>query len=94
MNLLAVYTSVWFGLEEDYASSNIRFLALAYFPFAVDIPYRLSQKLENVGSFDAKSVVHIVHRSDVRFASFKRAGHAQQADKIRIVGMEELTVQI
>lgn len=65
LNLLAVYTSIWSGLEEDYASSNIWVLAFTHFPFPVDIPYRLGQKLENVGSFDAKSVVHIVYRSDV-----------------------------
>lgn len=79
-----------FQVEDTGAS--IRLFPLAHLSFAVNIPYRFCERLQNIGSLPPKDIIHVMGRDDIRFASFQGACNTQQAYDIRVIGVEILTV--
>lgn len=92
--LLAVYPPFlsWFKVEDT--CSDVGILALADFTFAVKVPYRLRQGLDDIRPFSFQSIVDMVHGGDVRLPTFKGSRDAEKAYKVRVVCMEELTAVV
>ena len=88
--ILAVYAPIFFGFKIEDTGSDIWLLPLADFPFTIEIPDWLGQKLEDIGSFDAESVVDVVEGCDIRFAAFEGAGNTEKANDIGRVGVKKL----
>ena len=89
--LLAVYPLFPSRFKVEDTCSDVRILALADFTFAVKIPNRLRQGLDDIRPFSFQRIVDMVHGGDVRLSTFKGSRYAEKAYKIRVVCMEKLT---
>lgn len=90
--LLAIYSPFPSRFKVEDARSDIRILALADFPFAIEIPYGLRQGLQHVRPFSSQDVIDVVHGSDVGLSAFESSRDTEQAHQVRVVCMKELTV--
>ena len=66
-------------------------LALRLLAFPVEIPDRLGQELGHIWALCLQDIPHVVNRAHITLPSKLRLGKAEQSDKIRVIGMEELT---
>lgn len=57
--------------------ASIRVFPLAHFSFTVKIPYRFCERLQDIGPFASKDIVHVMGRDDVGFPSFHSACNTQ-----------------
>ncbi len=71
--ILAEYSSMLTGFHVEDTGANIRVFPLAHFSFTVKVPYRFRERLQNIGSFTSKDIVHVMGRDDIRFTSFQSA---------------------
>lgn len=89
-NILRVHPRVLPLLEVKHTRLNPVLLAHALLPLAVKVPNRLRQRPGDVGILLLQRIPHGVRRHEVRLAAFQRLRDAQQADKVGVVGVEEL----
>ena len=89
---LAKHSALSTGFKIEDARSDVWILALADLAFAVEIPNRLRQGFEHIGSLFFQNIVDVVHRCDIGLAPFKGFRDAEQPHKVRVVCMEELAM--
>ena len=90
--LLAVYSALSTGFKIEDARSDVWILAHADLAFTVEIPNRLRQGFEHIGSLFFQNIVDVVHRCDIGLSPFKGFRDAEQPHQVRVVRMEELAV--
>jgi hypothetical protein len=89
-DLLCVDTGVLAAFEVYHAGADILFLSLACLALAVKVPDWFGEGLQDVWAFYGEGVVDVVGGDDVRFAAFESLGDAEEANDIRVVGVEIL----
>jgi hypothetical protein len=76
------------AVEDGLAS--VGFLAGGDLALTVEVPDGLRESLCDVGVFLLQDVPDVVDGDDVRLATLKSAGDAEQANDVAVVGVEEL----
>jgi len=67
---------------------------LANLAFAIKVPNWLNKCSQDIWALRSQDIVHVVRGDDVRLASFERPYYAEQADKVRVISVEELTFAV
>lgn len=87
---LAVHAALPTRLQKEHARLDPRLLAIADLALAIKVPHRAGQQLGHLGVLGAQRVPDVVDADNVALATFLGAVHAQQADNVARVGVEEL----
>lgn len=90
-SLLRVYPRVVTCLQVKHTRPDPLLLTLACLSLAVKVPNRLRQQLRDVGMFLLQYVPDLMAAHQVTLTTLQRLSDAQQANKIRVVGVEELS---
>lgn len=89
-SVLGVYSGVLAGFQVEDACLDPFLLADTCLALPVEVPDRLRKRPGNVGTLLLECVPDVMRGNKVRLASLKSTGNAQQADNVRVVGVEEL----
>lgn len=89
--VLGVNTGILPALEVNNRSPNILLLTRTRLSLPIKIPNRRRQRLQHIRPLLCKRIVHSMRRRNIRLATLKCLGNAQQAHDIRVIGMEVLT---
>ena len=77
-------------LEVEDGLARPLLLALRHLALAVKVPHRLGQQLGHIRVLPLQGVPDVVDADNVALAALGGPVHAQEADQVAIVGMEEL----
>ena len=86
-----VHAAVGGGFEVEDGLFGPLLLPHGDFAFAVEVPDRLGEEVDDVRVFPLERIEDVVRADDVALAALEGAGHAQQADDVAVVGVEELS---